>query len=101
MERNHAHVLRADQVVGVKRRRVFLFLAGLMVTALRISPSPAVEPVQKVVRVGFVDPQSASTSPRGLSAFWERMRELGYVDGQNLSWRCALPKAGPSGCPRS
>jgi putative ABC transport system substrate-binding protein len=40
--------------------------------------------VQKVVRVGFVDPQSASTSPRGLSAFWERLRELGYVDGQNL-----------------
>jgi ABC-type uncharacterized transport system substrate-binding protein len=54
--------------------------------AVLISPlaGHAADPAQKVVRVGFVDPQSPSTSPRGLSAFWERLRELGYVDGQNL-----------------
>ena len=36
------------------------------------------------MRLGFVDPQSASTTPRGISAFWQRLRELGYIDGQNL-----------------
>ena len=44
----------------------------------------AADPLQKVVRLGFVDPQSASTTPRGISAFWQRLRELGYIDGQNL-----------------
>ena len=60
-------------------------LAGMAVGAL-MSPlaGHAADPAQKVVRVGFVDPQSPSTTPRGRSAFWERLRELGYVDGRNL-----------------
>jgi putative ABC transport system substrate-binding protein len=36
------------------------------------------------VRVGFVHPQSPSTVPPGISAFWERLRALGWVEGQNL-----------------
>jgi putative ABC transport system substrate-binding protein len=44
----------------------------------------AEEPAQKVVRVGLVHPQSPSTAVRGVSAFWERLRELGYVEGQNF-----------------
>ena len=44
----------------------------------------AVEPAQKVFRVGFVSPYSPSTATRSLSAFWRRLRELGYVEGQNL-----------------
>jgi hypothetical protein len=34
--------------------------------------------------VGFVGPTSPSSDPRGMAAFMERVRELGYVDGQNL-----------------
>jgi len=44
----------------------------------------AADPAQKVVRIGFVHPQSPSTANRGVAAFWERLRELGYVEGQNL-----------------
>ena len=44
----------------------------------------AAPPPGKVSRVGFVSPQSPSTAPRGVNAFWDRMRELGYVEGQNL-----------------
>ncbi len=44
----------------------------------------AAEAAQRVVRVGFVGPASSSTAPRALVAFWERLRELGYVEGQNL-----------------
>ena len=44
----------------------------------------AAEPTQRIARVGFVGPTSSSTIPRALAAFWERLRELGYVEGQNL-----------------
>ena len=44
----------------------------------------AAEPAQRVVRVGFVNPASSSTGFRALTQFWERLRELGYVEGQNL-----------------
>lgn len=44
----------------------------------------AAEPAQRVVRVGFVDPASRSTGGRAVTQFWERLRELGYVEGQNL-----------------
>ena len=53
-------------------------------SALGFPLSRAAEPGQKIVRVGFVDPGSRSASPRAVSAFWERLRESGYVEGQNL-----------------
>jgi putative tryptophan/tyrosine transport system substrate-binding protein len=46
--------------------------------------SHAAESVQRVVRVGFVDPESPSTTVRGVPQFWERLRELGWVEGHNL-----------------
>jgi putative tryptophan/tyrosine transport system substrate-binding protein len=45
----------------------------------------AAETLQGVVRVGFVGPESSSTAPRGIPAFWQRLRELGYVEGENLA----------------
>jgi putative ABC transport system substrate-binding protein len=47
-------------------------------------PAGAADPAQRVVRVAFVDTESPSTALRGASAFWERLRELGWVEGQNL-----------------
>lgn len=44
----------------------------------------AADPAQKVVRLGFVDPHSPSTGLRGVDGFWQRLRELGWVEGQNL-----------------
>ena len=46
--------------------------------------SRAVEPTQRVARLGFVDPGSRATALRGFAAFWERLRELGWVEGENL-----------------
>jgi hypothetical protein len=42
------------------------------------------EPAQPSLRVGLVHPYSPSTAPRGIVEFRERLRELGYVAGQNL-----------------
>jgi putative ABC transport system substrate-binding protein len=45
----------------------------------------AAEPAQSVARVGFVGPASRNAAHGGgRSQFWERLRELGYIDGQNL-----------------
>jgi putative ABC transport system substrate-binding protein len=44
----------------------------------------AADPAQRVARVGFVHPQSPSTATLGVSAFWEHLHELGWVEGQNL-----------------
>jgi len=48
------------------------------------SPARAADAPQKVVRVAFVDTESPSTALRGTAAFWTRLRELGWVEGQNL-----------------
>jgi putative ABC transport system substrate-binding protein len=45
----------------------------------------AAEPEHKVVRVGLLHPQSPTTVTRGVNSFWERLRQLGYVEGQNLA----------------
>jgi putative ABC transport system substrate-binding protein len=34
--------------------------------------------------VGFVSPQSPSTSLRGVTALWDGLRELGWIKGENL-----------------
>jgi len=44
----------------------------------------AADPAQRIVRVGFVGPGSPSAAARGASAFRERLRELGWVEGGNL-----------------
>ena len=47
------------------------------------SVSRAGEPA-RVVRVGFVSPHSPPTDVRSVNEFWRRLRELGWVEGQNL-----------------
>ncbi len=72
----------------MRRPAGFAILYSLAAIAIVVLTCPlaarAADPAQKVVRIGFVDAQSPSTAPRGLTAFWERLRELGYVEGQNL-----------------
>ncbi|MGH2361296.1 MAG: ABC transporter substrate-binding protein, partial [bacterium] len=70
-------------------RRVLLLAFGLSLAALAaavLAPplARAADPAQRIVRVGFVDPESPSTAVRGVPAFWQRLRELGWVEGQNL-----------------
>lgn len=73
----------------MNRRRVLLVLArglaGLTAGALGPRVACAADPPQRVVRVGLVGLESsASNAPPGLSVFWQRLRELGWVEGENL-----------------
>ena len=64
-------------------RKPLAIAATLLAVAL-ISQSFGAEPTQGTVRVGFVDPGSRPTALSGVKAFWGRLRELGWVEGQNL-----------------
>ena len=68
----------------MSRRLALLALALSFASAIAVLGSPlahAAEPAQKVARVGFVGTESLS---RGVPAFWERLHELGWVEGKNL-----------------
>jgi hypothetical protein len=48
-----------------------------LTTVLSPSLSLPIEPVQRVVRIGFVGPTSPSSDPQAMAAFAQRLRELG------------------------
>jgi len=59
----------------------------ILVTAAVVATLPmsrAVEPAARFARVGFVAPGSPSSIPRDSKALWERLRVLGWVEGQNF-----------------
>jgi len=72
----------------IRRRALYILAYGLaspVASSFVSRPTRAGEPAQKVARVGFVDPESPSTTVRGVAEFWEHLRELGWVEGQNLT----------------
>jgi putative ABC transport system substrate-binding protein len=68
----------------MSRRRILVVLAGVAACTLGARIVWGAEPAQRVARMGFVMPSSGSVNPRGMSGFWERLRELGWVEGVNL-----------------
>jgi putative ABC transport system substrate-binding protein len=70
----------------VKRRLLLSAIAKGAGAALLLScvPLTAAQYGRKVIRLGLVGASSSATAPKTLSAFWDRLRELGYVEGDNL-----------------
>ncbi|MGH6893446.1 MAG: ABC transporter substrate binding protein, partial [Dongiaceae bacterium] len=67
------------------RRSMFIARVALFAATLPfLLPNADSAESNKVARVGFVGPASPSTASRGVSAFWKRLHELGWVEGQNL-----------------
>jgi putative ABC transport system substrate-binding protein len=69
----------------VSRRLALLALALSFTSSIAVLGSPiarAAEPADRVARVGFVGTESLS---RGVTAFWERLHKLGWVEGKNLT----------------
>jgi putative ABC transport system substrate-binding protein len=60
-----------------------------LILSLLVAPlaSPAAQPPEKVPQVGYLNPGSASDplKQRRLEAFRQGLRELGYVEGQNIA----------------
>ena len=59
-------------------------LVFVVVAVVVLEVAPAADPMHRIVRVGYVDPTSPFTGFSGVAAFWDRMRELGWIEGQNL-----------------
>ena len=59
-------------------------IVGVAMGAALLSAHASAESLERVARVGFVGAESPSTALRGVAGFWERLRELGWVEGQNL-----------------
>ena len=73
--------MRAGRL-GSRYSILFAFVAAAAV--LGSLAARAADPAQRVVRLGFVGPLSASAISRYSSAFWKRLPELGWIEGQNL-----------------
>ena len=71
--------------MGVRRATCSIFFTCIAATVVFAPPAAsAADASQRVVRLGFVGPTSQSSDPRAIAAFKERLRELGYIEGQNL-----------------
>jgi len=66
------------------RRRLFLFAVVTAMVGSGPLLSHGADISDKVARVGYVDPESRSTALWGWPAFWQRLRELGWIEGRNL-----------------
>ena len=62
---------------------LLVWLTLLVVSAAAIMPSGAMS-ADRQRRIGLVFPASASASAFAEEALWERMRELGWIDGKNV-----------------
>jgi putative ABC transport system substrate-binding protein len=65
------------------RRRVLSMLGAVLAVAATSTPLTAEQSDQKIARVGYVVPESPGGSSV-IPIFWQRLRELGWVEGQNL-----------------
>src|SRR5262249_51363114 len=64
-------------------------LALIVTLALGVLAAPMVtaaqQPVKKVYRIGYLTGASAAAESSSVEAFRQGLRDLGYVEGQNLS----------------
>jgi putative ABC transport system substrate-binding protein len=65
-------------------RRKFLIVAGAHAVGAISTLHVQAQPMGKVHRVGLLTYDSAPADDRGISAFRERLAQLGYVEGLNL-----------------
>ena len=65
------------------RRREFISLLGGAAAAWPLSASA--QQTGKVSRIGYLGASSASLERRDLDAFRQTLRDLGYVEGENIT----------------
>lgn len=76
-------VICGDSVTEHCSLRFAALRLALWIAVLGLSLAHAADPAPGV-RLGFVGPASSPTATFGINQFWERLRELGYIEGKNL-----------------
>jgi hypothetical protein len=64
---------------------------------LGVSLCAAAQQAGRVARVGVL---LNSSGPENLRDLREGLRELGYIEGQTITWTCCQRRAGSTDCPR-
>ena len=78
----------------MRRRDLIVMLAGVATVPCRlVSAQQHAQPL-----VAFLNPRISEIN---LGAFRRGLHELGYVEGQNIAWRCARRRATIGGSRRS
>ena len=83
-------------VMTIPRGRAATSTVSLVVAiSLLVAPLAHAQPTSKVYRIGYLGSVSATANPRALEAFRQGLRELGWVEGQNIviEYRWAEGKA--------
>lgn len=73
--------MRARRFDG-NRSIVLAWLAMFATTLFLLFPDAYA--AEKIARVGFVGPESSGATGRAIVAFWDRLREIGWIEGKNL-----------------
>jgi putative tryptophan/tyrosine transport system substrate-binding protein len=76
---------------SMKRRISISLVATLLLT---VAPLAEAQESKKVPRIGILSPDSPGPSPL-LNAFRQGLRELGYVEGQNIAFEYRFAEAKP------
>jgi putative ABC transport system substrate-binding protein len=66
-------------------RRIIRLLVTLAFGLLVALLTAQGQQTAKIARIGFLSPGSPALEMRRLEAFWQRLRELGYVEGHHLA----------------
>ncbi len=84
---NWLHMQRPDALVGRAGQRGRLCLSLLLLALSIVAAPPAAHAQQpaKVPRIGYLSSRSPTDNPHLLEAFRQGLRELGYVEGQNVA----------------
>jgi putative ABC transport system substrate-binding protein len=69
----------------MRRREFITLLSGSAVWWLLAPPVPQAQQVGKVYRIGYLSNSSSTANPHLFEAFRQGLRELGWVEGQNIS----------------
>jgi len=67
------------------RGAITVLLVALNVGLLGIPPAVKAQQAGKVYRIGFIDAGTLSTNRHFLDAFRQGLREVGYIEGQNIT----------------
>ena len=64
-----------------RRRLLLTSLAGVLAAPFAVGAQQSA----RIYRIGYLGPGPGSELPPALDAFREQLRQLGYVEGQNLA----------------
>jgi len=73
---------RWSRTKAMRRTIIFLVLANVLLGSVRLAEA---QQPKKVPRIGFISPSSSSTAGPNLEAFRHGLRDLGFLEGENVA----------------